>query len=155
MARPTKLTASVKECIVSAVAAGNYYEPACVAAGIDYHTFRNWMVRGEKESKRLRNPLAKPSDEQVIPFLEFFQAITIAEARSEIELVAIVRDNPRLALDLLARRHSDRWGPKERHVVQGDAERPLTIRTLTVNVPLLAGNDEILLLTEGDGDTTS
>jgi len=140
MARPTKLTPSVQSRIVAAVAAGNYYEAACVYGGVDYTTFRKWMQKGEK---------AKAG-----PFFELFDACSKAEAEAEVRMVAQwqqqIPDNWPAARDFLARRFPDRWGPKERHVVQGDVERPLTIRTLTVNVPLLAGNDEILLLTEGE-----
>ena len=140
MARPTKLTDSVQQRIVSAVAAANYYEAAAAYGGVDYRTLLRWMQRGEKAKDGI--------------YRQFCQAVRQAEADSEVAIVATVRqsipDNPRLGLDFLARRFPDRWGPKERHVVEGDAERPLTIRTLTVNVPLLA-NGETLLLIEGDG----
>jgi len=143
MARPTKLTPAVQQRIVSAVAAGNYYEAACAYGGVDYTTFRKWMQKGES---------AKSG-----PFFELFDACKHAEAEAEVRIIAQwqqhIPDDWRAAQAFAERRWGDRWGRQERHVVQGDAERPLTIRTLTVNVPLLAGNDEILLLTAGDETT--
>jgi len=140
MARPTKFTLSTQTRIIEAIAGGNYYEAACASAGVDYATFRRWMQRGQK---------AKDG-----PYREFCDAILKAEAEAEVRIVAQwqqqIPENWPAARDFLARRFPDRWGPKERHIVEGDAERPLTIRTLTVEVPLLTNNDEILLLTEGE-----
>lgn len=139
MARPTKLTPAVQQRIVSAVAAGNYYEAACVYGGVDYRTFLRWMQRGEKAKSSI--------------YGQFCQTVREAEAEAEVRMVAQwqqqIPENWPAARDFLARRFPDRWGPKERHIVEGDAERPLTIRTLTVNVPLLV-RDETLLLAEGE-----
>jgi uncharacterized Fe-S cluster-containing radical SAM superfamily protein len=51
MGRPSKLTPEVQEKICNAIRAGNYYEAACAYAGIDYSTFRRWMIKGEKAKK--------------------------------------------------------------------------------------------------------
>jgi hypothetical protein len=51
MARPTKLTAEVRERIARAVRLGASYEHAAMAGGVSYRTLRNWMARGEAESR--------------------------------------------------------------------------------------------------------
>lgn len=48
MARPTKLTPEIQKKIVAAISSGNYYEAACQYAGVDYATFRRWLIKGEE-----------------------------------------------------------------------------------------------------------
>lgn len=60
--RPSKLTPEVKKRLIDAIKAGNYYEPACRFAGIDYSTFRKWMQKGEQ---------AKSGQ-----YFEFFEEVT-------------------------------------------------------------------------------
>src|SRR5688500_14704222 len=104
MARPTKLTSEVQQRLVSAIASGNYLEPACAYAGIDYSTFRRWIERGEQAERGL--------------YREFRDAIRRAEAEAEIRVVAHwqrqVPESWQASRDFLARRFPDRWGPKDR-----------------------------------------
>lgn len=86
------------------LAAGNSYEVACAAAGIDYATFRRWMVRGKAQTEG--------------KFREFCEVITRAEAQAEAQAVAIIRKagetDWRAAMWWLERRHSERWSPHSR-----------------------------------------
>ena len=104
MARPSKLTPERQQKLVEAIAAGNYYETACTYAGIDYTTFRLWMIRGEQEKQG--------------KYSEFFEAITRAEAEAENTAVQIwqkaMADDWRAAQMFLERRHPDRWGKHTR-----------------------------------------
>jgi len=45
--RPSKFTAEVKSKILQAIKLGTPYEHACQYAGIDFRTFRRWMIKGE------------------------------------------------------------------------------------------------------------
>ena len=100
MGRPSKLTPEVQEKICQAIRAGNYYEAASDYAGIDYSTFRRWMVKGEKaESGK---------------YHEFCKAIKRAEHEAEVRLVAMwqkhMPDNWQAIATFLERRWPDRWG---------------------------------------------
>lgn len=103
MGRPSKLTPERQQRLLDAIRAGNYYEPACVYAGIDYATFRRWMQRGEQATHG--------------PYREFREAVLRAEAEAEIRAVALINkampDDWRAAQMFLERRHPERWGKRE------------------------------------------
>ena len=103
MARPSKLTPETQQKIVDAISAGNYYEAACGYAGVDYSTFRRWMEKGEK---------AKTGQ-----YREFCDAVQQAEAQAEVRMVANwqkhMPNNWMAIRDFLARRHPNRWMPRE------------------------------------------
>lgn len=113
--RPCKLTPEVQGRICDAIRAGNYYEAATAAAGVDYATFRRWLERGAKASGG--------------PFREFCEAVQKAQADAEATVVAQWREqipaNWQAARDFLARRFPGRWGPKERHEITGADGGPI------------------------------
>ena len=120
MARPTKLTPEVQTKIVQALTAGNYFETACQYAGIAKAIGYEWLARGEnRDPKRKKTQL----------YADFADAIRLAEAHAEVRAVALIQkempDNARLALDFLARRHPERWGPKEKHEITGKGGGPV------------------------------
>lgn len=49
--RPSKLTPQVHAAIVSNIKMCMPFELACRSAGISYHAFREWMIRGEEDRK--------------------------------------------------------------------------------------------------------
>jgi hypothetical protein len=102
--RPSKLTPAVKQRLLDAIRAGNYFEAACVYAGIGETTFYRWMERGEKASSG--------------EYREFWESVKKAEAEAEARVVALwqqeIPGNWQAARDFLARRFSDRWSPKEK-----------------------------------------
>ena len=115
--RPTKLTRNVHEAIVESVRNGNYIETAARAAGIHPDTLRNWRARGEEGGRRNA------------PFIEFFGALTRAEAEAEERAVKALgdafADDWRAASEYLRRRHPDRWSTQDRihGQVKHDRER--------------------------------
>jgi transposase len=115
MGRPTKLTPEVQKRICDAIKAGNYYEAAAAYADVDYRTFRNWMERGEKAGSGI--------------YFQFFQSVARAEAEAEVRIVAQwqqqIPENWAAARDFLARRHPERWGPKEKREVSGPEGGPI------------------------------
>lgn len=144
MARPTKLTPKVAEQICQAIRAGNYYEAAVAFAGVEYRTFRYWMERGEKASSGI--------------FFQFFQDVRKAEADAEVRIVAQwqqqIPENWQAARDFLARRHPDRWGPKEKHELTGKGGAPIE-HNINANLNSLPTEDLIALargLSQPDGD---
>ena len=112
MGRPTKLTQERQDKIVTALRAGNYRVAAYGYAAISHQTFLNWMERGEAESDHVKAGKKARAKERI--YLDFFDAVTRAEAAAEVEAVAMVRkampDDWRAAMEFLRRRHVDRWG---------------------------------------------
>ena len=137
--QPTKLTATVQKIMVEAIEVGAYYETASTLAGISDQTRRNWMERGQKAGKGL--------------YFEFFEALTRAEAKNEVDRLAewkvfmadqsgIVQETHkdgtivesekilrygdyRAIRDFLERRHRARWGQKTE--VSGPGGGPIKI----------------------------
>lgn len=109
--RPSKFHL-VKDKIIEAIRKGNYYEPACKAAGIDYSTFRDWLKKGEDEKKG--------------PFFQFSKEVQRAEAEAELEIVQIWKDqmpqNWQAAKEFLARRHPKSWASQSKVDVTSNEE---------------------------------
>lgn len=130
MARPLKLTRQRQQKLADAIRAGNYYENACAVAGIDYATFRRWMVRGESETHG--------------PFSQFCEAITRAEAEAEVHAVEIWRaampNDWRAAQTFLERRYPQRWGRQTRLDItqEGRVQVNHTVDTQSANALLAA-----------------
>lgn len=100
MGRPSKLTEFTTARILTSLREGNYRIVACEAAHVDYQTFKRWMADPRPEYRNFR------------------AAVLQAEADCEAEMVTIVRkaakDDPRLALEYLARKFPERWAAKTR-----------------------------------------
>jgi hypothetical protein len=131
--RPTKLTPELRERFCGLVRDGNYTQAACAGVGISFATYRNWYNRGRKARKG--------------PYLEFFEAVRLALAESEANVVrdwqAQIPENWQAARDFLARRFPRRWGPKESHEVTGKDGGPVQLRLV---VEIVDGG------TQGDPD---
>jgi hypothetical protein len=119
MPRPTKLTKPVQARIIAAAAAGNTRRVCALAAGISERTLYDWINRGEDE---------------VEPYLQFLQALHMAEAEAQVKAVAnwqaAMPESWQACRDFLARRWPEDWGPKSRTEISGDGDAPLTIRTI-------------------------
>lgn len=115
MGAPTKLTPELQKTIVAYVRAGAYVETAAAAAGIDKTTFYDWLRRGADQKKGI--------------FRDFSHAIEKAVAESEIADIARINKAAadgvwQAAAWRLERKHSDRWGRKDRieHTGKGGDE---------------------------------
>lgn len=111
MARPTKLTAEVKDRIMQAVQAGNYLETAAQYAGIDSSTLRRWVQKGEA-----------PSAPE--PYRSFCTALKSARAAAEVRSVALIQQAAtggtwQAAAWYLERSYPDRWGRTRVEVTGG------------------------------------
>lgn len=94
MARPTKYTPDRVGRLLQAIRAGNTRRAACAYAGIDENTLARWIAR----------------------YGDFGESLTRAEAESEVQLVAQVRqaDDWHAKAWLLERRWPDVWGKREK-----------------------------------------
>lgn len=102
--RPSKLTPEVQTKIVKVLADGGHYVTAATVAGVEYTTFRNWMLRGAQAHSG--------------QYFDFLNAVKAAEAQAEAEAVAAwksaIPDSWQAARDFLARRFPERWSDKAR-----------------------------------------
>jgi hypothetical protein len=105
MARPMKLTATVRETICGAVERGATFETACEANRIAASTGWEWLSRGMG-----RDP-DRPSTPE---FAEFAEALTRARAKAEQREVELIlkaaEDDWRAAAWMLERRNPARYG---------------------------------------------
>lgn len=107
--RPSKLTPTVQESILSAISTGVTYEVACAHAGIAYSTLRNWIVAAEQGDK-------DPAK------VELLEALKKAEAEAELSCVARIRKAAiggqwQASAWLLERRYPERWSRRDRYEV--------------------------------------
>ena len=100
MARPSKLTPETRDIIIEGIRLGLRYDDAALAAGVSYQTIRNWVKKGEE------NKSGK--------YVEFLDALKVAEGEGEKMLVALIQKAARkqwqAAAWILERRHREKWG---------------------------------------------
>jgi len=146
MARPTKLTPAIQQRVVSSIAAGAPLATACAYAGVDYSTFRRWLLRGKKERRG--------------QYRDFWDAVEAAEARLEVRVVAEWQKHlPKkweACRDFLARRFPERWSDSGKLQVAFHSEFDKMLADLERRLPLevfsqvLDAIEQSVL--EGDGD---
>lgn len=138
MGRPAKLTPEAQAVIVEAISEGNYYEAAAALAGVNAGTMRRWLEKGETATSG--------------QYRAFRAAVLEAEAQAEAEMVRLWRaqvpDNWQAARDFLARRHPERWGPKERLDVSADLQGTVTFEP-TSNPEVVDAGVRFLALVAG------
>lgn len=118
--RPSLFTPDRCAKILALLRQGNYYEPACKAVGINYATFRDWMLAGQHGDPK---------------FAQFYEDVLQAEAEAETNTLALWADHMpkdyKAARDFLARRHPSRWAEQRTLKVEGHSEATVT-HTLTI-----------------------
>lgn len=116
----TKFTPETRAVIVAALRVGNYRQTACQLAGIPYQTFWRWMHRGEEEG--------------VGEYYDFLNAVMQAEAESESGIVQQVRTQVpkdwRAGIELLQRRHPDRWSVRTEQEISGPGGGPVELKVV-------------------------
>lgn len=93
--RPTKLTPELQEKICKYVANGNYFTTACQAVGISYQTYLNWLERAKAEEAATKTEETEEATEGHNGgglYLDFFEALKIADAQAEAERVSRIRE---------------------------------------------------------------
>lgn len=109
--RPTSLTPEVQATFCDAVKEGLTYRDACILAGIEYQTYRNWMRRGEAGEGE---------------FFVFFDAVTRAKVEGKRENIKGVRDagkfDWRARAWILEKQHPEEYGNIQRIKVEVERE---------------------------------
>lgn len=125
--RPTKLTPERQAKIVDCISKGNYLITACQAAGVSYDALNDWMNKAKVEE-----------DNGGGMYYQFLHAVKKAEAEAEAELASMIRETALEkrewlpGMTFLERRHPDRWGRKDRSLIQIDEHKTITITTVEV-----------------------
>lgn len=120
--RKTALTPDVQKRICDALRAGNTRRAAALYGGIAESTFYLWMTRG-KDPRMTKK--GEPYKEDV-PFMEFMEAVTRAEADCEVWHVANIKKQAegdwRASVEWLKRRRRDDWSEQHRidHTTAGE-----------------------------------
>lgn len=100
MGRPSKLTEYVQAKVAALLREGNHRYTSAEGAGIDINTFKRWMNDPRPEYRAFRS------------------AVIQAESDFETEIVSRIKflslEDGRLALELLARRHPEKWAAQTR-----------------------------------------
>lgn len=129
MGQPTKLTPKLQAAIRANVAAGNYIETACLAAGISTTTYYNWMKWGEQGKE---------------PYVGFFASLKAAEAEAEAKALKCIEnammDSWQAAAWYLERTKHRKFGKTLQHE-GGDPSHPMRM-----TVSIVDFNDD----TDGD-----
>jgi hypothetical protein len=115
--RPSILSEDIIGVILKHISVGNYIKPSVEAAGINYSTFRTWIVRGEQD--------------RAAGIESRYSLLTDQLARAQAEAEATIVDELRTSDDWRAkafiaeRRWRDRWGKDE----------PTNKTSVTVQIP--------------------
>jgi len=123
----SKFTPERTTIVIEALERNNYRKVAASLAGINNQTLINWIKRGRLEESG--------------PFHEFYENLLKAEAKAESDLLRYVvdaaPDDWKASMELLRRRHPDRWN-RERKEVTGKEGGPIKIQVV------YAGTEEII-----------
>lgn len=106
--RPSKFDIETKTRLTNAIKEGHTLKAACAFAGIDFSTFRRWMVRGEKLHKA--------------EYCEFCETIKKAEELAKVALVEQWKkhfaDSWQAIATYMERRWPEEYGRKNRMSIQ-------------------------------------
>ena len=149
--QPTKLNATIIENLATLIGQGSYLVTACNICGIAYPTWRDWMSIADEDIENDRETM----------YTKFSSAIKRAEADNEHRIAQLViqaaqggqviktttttrKDGSSTTEEVTAqpqwlagmtyleRRHPDRWGRKDRHQVEINESKNITITHVEV-----------------------
>jgi transposase len=105
----SKLTPATVAAVLGNLAAGNYIETSCAAAGISKQTFYSWKEKGEEDPDSA--------------YGEFLELVERARAQAEAANLRIIRkaatDSWQAAAWLLERVYPERYGQRNRTTLDG------------------------------------
>lgn len=124
----SKLTPELIEKMSGIMAQGHYFITACNACDIDKTTAYKWINQGELDITNNVDSLNT----------NLIHALKKAEADAEQRLLQVVSDKALTgkewlpAMTILERRHPERWGRKDRSLIQIDEHKTVTITNVEV-----------------------
>ena len=161
--RPTKLDDTVIVQLAEIVGSGSYLTTACGIVGIDPFTYRTWLERGSIEQekgletlytrfvaaiKRAESDNEHRIAQSVIEASQGGQVIktTTTRRKDGSSTTEEVTAQPQwlAGMTYLERRHPDRWGRKDRHQVEINESKNITITHVEVVKDYGSGHAEIV-----------
>mgnify|MGYP003642701083 CR=1 FL=1 len=132
--RKTLLNEARLEAITTLLRAGSYIDDSCKSVGISVGTFYNWMSRGQVQ--RERQTAGLEIEEKETPFLEFLEAVEVADAEG---IVGHVMNIDHAAKNgawqasawILERKQPKKWGRHDRTEISGPEGGPININVST------------------------
>jgi len=120
--RKTLLNNDRLEAITTMLRAGAYIDDSCKSVGISTTSFFNWIARGKVQRERQAAGLQVDPDE--VPFLEFLEAIEIADAEGIIGHVMNIDTAAKngawqASAWILERKQPKKWGRSDRTEISG------------------------------------
>ena len=139
--RPTDCTPETTRAIAQAISLGSTYKDAALSADVTYTSFRNWMVRGQAEFKRMKAAgfRSKPHKREQ-PYFEFFTAIKKAKSKGKAKLVKTIFQHAAMSWQaaawLLERRYPDQFALRTRSELTGKDGGPIQHEHASVTLVL-------------------
>lgn len=122
MARRERI-ADVKDDIIRYVRSGVSHEDAAAMAGINESTLYMWKAKGREAKSGI--------------YHDFYEQVRHAEIEAKIRKVNVVEraaaNDPKLALEILARKYPKEWGRKDRMELGGEGGGPIPIQVVSPN----------------------
>jgi transposase len=140
VARPSKLTAHVRERIAQAVSSGASYRAAALSAGVAESTVRSWLARGRAEQGARRHARGER------PYVELVEAVEQAAGRAEVRAAVLIakaaESDWRAAAWFLERRDPETFGPPAARLEHsGPGGGPVTLDALGLDLDRLSDRD--------------
>ena len=129
--RPTILNKNIIDRLCEFISQGNWASTACNAVGIGESTFYSWKDKGERDIQNNKESVYK----------DFVEAIKKADAEAEAKVVSRFYEeatNPGSFVapaTYLERRYPERWGRRDRTIIDLHEEKTINIREVVVNMP--------------------
>lgn len=137
MSRRSKLTLQTQDKICDYIRIGNTFEVSAIAAGICEKTFYNWCKRARVELERVAKSGRRRVRKREKPYIQFLQAIQLAEGDGEVMHVAKIADSgPEGSKWILTRRHPERWGNKQKLDADVNLSGKTEVEFNLSNIPL-------------------
>ena len=135
----TKLTKKLIETIAEYIEKGATVEATCKIVGIHKSTYYDWLSKAEEGKKGLIS--------------DFSDAIKKAEGEAEYKAIASIfeSDNWQAKAWYLERKHYDRWGKKDKLVIEKELEKNVD-EILDVAERVLSEANYIKLIASLSGD---
>ena len=122
--RTLALNEEIKQAVLDSLTAGNYLETAAAYAGISRATLFDWLDKGRKAQERFAKGVP---DNEMLPndqlFSDFLDAVEVAQARSEVRMVAVIQskatENWQAAAWWLERARPRKYGRLDRAEITG------------------------------------
>jgi hypothetical protein len=122
------ITRELIDRLVTYIREDNYFDTSCRACGLSKYTAYTWLEAGRKELERIESGCTP--DPELACYVDFYNAITQAEAEAEVEDIAYIRRGGpdwQAKAWIRERKNFEHWGRKEGRQITGNNGEPVKI----------------------------